>query len=115
MDLEFPRGDTQVCKFKIKDKNGEELSLSNTDKLFFTCKKNSKSDEIVFQKTLDNGIEQRSDGYYYITINSDDTAELNYGEYGYDIELKTEAGIVKTLTIGSIALTDEFTFKGDES
>ena len=115
MDLEFPRGDTQICKFKIKDKNGQEISLSNTDKLFFTVKKNSKSTDVAFQKTLSNGIELKSDGYYYVTINSDDTAELNYGDYVYDIELKTTEGIVKTLTLGTIILTDEVTFKGDES
>ena len=114
MDLEFPRGDTEVCKFKIKDKNGTELSLSNTDKLFFTVKKSPKSEEVAFQKTLTNGIELK-DGYYYVTINSDDTAELNYGDYVYDIELKTGEGVVKTLTLGVITLIDEVTFKGDES
>ena len=115
MDLEFPRGDTKTFKFKIKDNNGVELELSNTDKLFFTAKKSHTSTDIAFQKTLGNGIELGTDGYYHVTINSDDTAELNYGTYGYDIELKTEAGIVKTLIIGSITLTEEYTFKGDET
>ena len=115
MDFEFIRGDTFLFKFKLKDKNGEEISLSSTDKLFFTVKRNSRATERAFQKTLDNGIVLGDDGFYHVTIDSDDTAELDYGTYGYDIELKTEAGVVKTLIIGNITLTDEFTFKGDEN
>lgn len=115
MDFEFPRGDTKPFKFNLTDKNGENLKLSSTDKLFMTVKRNSKSTNIAFQKTLNNGIELRDDGYYYVTINSDDTAKLGYGTYGYDIEIKTATGIVKTLLIGSITLTDEYTFKGDEN
>ena len=115
MDFEFPRGDTFLFKFKLKDKNGEEIILGNTDRLYFTVKKNSKSTERAFQKTLANGIVYGEDGYYHITITSDDTATLNYGDYGYDIELKTGSGVVKTLIIGTITLTDEFTFKEDEN
>jgi len=115
MDFEFTRGDTKVFKFKLQDKNGEDLKLSSTDKIFLTAKKNSKATNIAFQKTLNNGIELRDDGYYYVTINSEDTSKLGYGTYGYDIEIKTATGIVKTLLIGSITLTEEYTFKEDET
>lgn len=114
MDFEFTRGDTKVFKFKLLDKNGEVLELSNGDKLFLTVKKSSKSTTVAFQKTLNNGIELKDDGYYYVTINSDDTSKLSYGTYGYDIEIKTASGVVKTLLIGSITLTEEYTFKEDE-
>lgn len=115
MDFEFPRGDTKAFKFKLTDSKGEELVLASTDKLYFTVKKSSSSKKIAFQKTLANGIVKKDDGFYYVTINSDDTANLNYGDYGYDIEIKTGTGIVKTLVIGSITLTEEYTFKGDEN
>lgn len=115
MDFEFTRGDTKVFKFKLKDKNGEVLNLASTDKMYLTAKKSATSKEIAFQKTLGNGIELKSDGYYYVTINSEDTANLAYGTYGYDIQIKTATGIVKTLLIGSITLTEEYTFKGDET
>lgn len=114
MDFEFTRGDTKVFKFKLIDKNGEELSLSDADKLFFTVKKTASSKNITFQKTLNNGIELKDDGYYYVTIKPDDTSDLSYGDYGYDIEIKTSTGIVKTLILGTITLTEEYTFKGDE-
>jgi hypothetical protein len=116
MDFEFIRGDTKpLLKFKLKDKEGNELSLSPTDKLFFTVKQNSKAKKVIIQKTIGNGITIGDDGYIHIRLESDDTAEIAYGTYGYDIELKTATGIVKTLTLGTITLTDEFTWKGDEN
>lgn len=114
MDFEFPRGDTQVFKFKLKDKEGNDLSLATGDNLYFTVKKNTKSDTVTFQKTLTSGI-TFEDGYYKVLVSSNDTAELSYGGYVYDIELKTSEGVVKTLTLGTITLTDEVTWKGDES
>ena len=114
MDLEFPRGDTKVFKFKITDKNGEKLNLTSTDKLYMTVKKDVNSNTVIFQKRIGNGIEFKDDGYYYVTILPSDTSELSYGQYGYDIEIKTGTGIVKTLVVGTITLTEEYTFKGDE-
>lgn len=114
MDLEFPRGDTKVFKFKLTDKNREELNLTSADKLYMTVKKDVNSNTVIFQKRIGNGIELKEDGYYYVTIYPDDTSGLSYGQYGYDLEIKTGTGIVKTLVVGSITLTEEYTFKGDE-
>lgn len=115
MDFEFTRGDTQILKFKIVDAENNKCKASNTDKLYFTVKKNSTSKKIIFQKTLENGIKyNENDGYYYITINSEDTAGLSYSTYGFDIQIKTEKGIVKTLLIGSMTITEEYTYKEDE-
>lgn len=114
MNFEFTRGDTKVFKFKLQDNNGERVILSDADRMYLTAKKRATSMRPVFQKTLSNGIELRDDGYYYVTIYPDDTARLNYGTYGYDIELKTASGVVKTVLIGSITLTEEYTFKEDE-
>lgn len=115
MDFEFTRGDTKVFKFKLVDNAGTELELAPSDKLYMTVKKSPNSKQVIFQKTIGNGIELGEDGYYHVRIESDDTAELTYGTYGYDIEIKTDTGIVKTLIIGSITLTEEYTFKGDEN
>lgn len=115
MDFEFPRGDTKRFKFKLKDSAGIDLILGVGDNLYITVKKNANSKEVLIQKTLESGIDYNNDdGYYYVTLKADDTSELDYGTYGFDIELKTSAGLVKTLLIGSITLTEEYTYKGDE-
>jgi hypothetical protein len=115
MDLEFPRGDTKKFKFKLKDKNGEDISLTPGDMLYFTVKQDPNTNARVIHKKLGSGIELGDDGYYHVTLTSNDTAELAYGGYGYDIELKSSTGLVQTLTIGNIVLTEEYTWKGDEN
>lgn len=115
MDFEFPRGDTQILKFKIIDAEGNECKLSEGDNLYFTVKKNAKSKKVILQRTLKSGITYKEDGYYYIMINSEDTSGLNYSTYGFDIQIKTQTGIVKTILIGSMTLTEEYTFKEDEN
>lgn len=79
-----------------------------------TAKSNPNSKKIAFQKTLGNGIELLDDGYYHVTIEPEDTSHLKYGDYGYDLEITTGTGIVKTLIVGIITLTDEYTHKEDK-
>lgn len=113
MDFEFPRGDTFQFKFQIQDKSGELLELDTGIEIYFTVKKNRNSKSVLIQKKLNHGIELK-DGFYYVRINADDTSGLSYGTYNYDIQLK-QGDIVKTITLGTITLTDEITHKGDEN
>lgn len=111
----FTRGDTQLLKkFRLTDKNGNILNLTELDQLYFTLKKDAYSEGFIFQKKKNGGIILKEDGYYHITIESDDTNDLDYGNYDYDIELKSTLYGVKTLIKGTITLTEEITWKGDE-
>lgn len=112
MDIEFIRGDTQFFKFQIKDGEGKQIKLTDVDKLYFTVKQNANSEEILIQKKYPENI-QYSDGYFYFVLNSEDTSDLAYGTYNYDIELKS-GDYVKTLGQGTITLTEEITFRSDE-
>ena len=112
MDLEFTRGDTQFLRFQLKDGEGNLLKLTESDNLYFTVKQNQNSKKILIQKKYPESI-QYEDGYYIFVLNSEDTSELAYGTYQYDIELKT-GDYVKTLGFGTITLTEEITHRGDE-
>lgn len=117
IDYEFKRGDTyNLKKFRMTDANGEVLTLGSNDRLYFTVKRNSRASEVLLQKTIGNGITLGEDGYYHITIESVDTSSMDYGTYEYDIEFKSTSPkeIVKTIIDGSITLTDEITWRGDE-
>lgn len=114
MDLEFIRGDTQILKLQIKDQDENVLKLVEDDELYFTVKQNANSEDVLLQKTLKNGgIVLKEDNFYYITLKSEDTSNLNYGTYTYDIEVKSN-DFVKTLILATITLTEEVTWKGDE-
>lgn len=113
MDFEFTRGDTFQFRFKLQDKSGETLELDKGTEIYFTVKKNRNSKKVLIQKKLNSGIE-RQDDFYYVRINADDTSNLAYGTYNYDIEFKDD-DFVKTITLGQMTLTDEITHKGDEN
>lgn len=112
MDIEFIRGDTQFIQFQLKDGAGNPIQLTEDEKMYFTIKQNQNSKEILIQKKYPSDI-TFSDGYYKFELSSKDTSKLAYGTYQYDIELKINE-FVKTLTLGTITLTDEITFQGDE-
>lgn len=112
MDFEFTRGDTQFIQFQLKDGMENPIELTLEDNLYFTVKQNRNSKKILIQKKYPDTI-QYVDGYFYFTLESEDTSNLPYGTFQYDIELKS-GDYVKTLGLGTISLTDEITFKEDE-
>ncbi len=112
MDIEFTRGDTQIIKFELKDAKGNEIELTQDDILYFTVKQNPHSSKVLIQKKYPNEIEF-SDGYFSFVLSSQDTADLAYGTYQYDIELKS-GEYVQTLGLGTITLTEEITHRRDE-
>ena len=79
--FEIVRGDSANFDIylPIYDEEGKiigEYDLQPGDTLLFTVKKNTKTEEIIFQKSGQN-----------ITINPSDTEEVPYGKYVYDAEL----------------------------
>ena len=79
--FEIVRGDSANFDIylPIYNEEGEiigEYDLQPGDTLLFTVKKNTKTEEIIFQKSGQN-----------ITINPSDTEEIPYGKYVYDAEL----------------------------
>ena len=113
MDLEFVRGDTKPLKFQIKDNNGNILKMDSNDELLFTVKKNYNIKNAILQKKLSDGSIHYDSGYYFIALSHEDTANLKYGTYVYDIQLMS-GEIVSTLVLGTITLTEEVTHIANE-
>lgn len=117
IDYEFPRGDSFLLdKFRPVDKAGNVVQLQDTDTLYFTVKRDSYTNNFLFQKKLNEGIKLQDDGYYHITIDPADTNGLDYGPYVYDIQLKRTQpkDYVKTLINGTITLAEEVTWEVNE-
>jgi len=115
VDIEFPRGDTYVYGFHLVDKNRQPVIIDDDEtEIYFTVKKNQNTSEVIFQKryTRDE-IKQDENGLYYLIINANDTNQLKYGTYGYDVTIKS-GEFVSTQIIGTITLTTEYTHKANE-
>lgn len=93
--MNFHRGDTMPFRVKIINTDGSNISVNEIDTLFVTCrKKPNKKSPILFQKNLqDINIDGK---YAHIVFKPEDTEQLVYGEYCFDIEITLKNGYRKT-------------------
>lgn len=109
--IEIIRGDTLPLCFTRKDKDGETITTL-PDKVYFSVKKNYKTEDTIIQKTLDD-ITIDADSVYHFVIEPSDTDALKYDDYVYDIEVIT--GTYKqTIVRGIFRITEEVTFADNE-
>lgn len=89
--LSMIRGDTEVIAVScIKD---NEPYIQDGDTVYFTVKKSVNTEEKILQKV----ITVFSDNKALIEIEPEDTKDLAYGRYKYDVQLTKFNGEVKTL------------------
>ena len=103
------RGDTQSFELEITE-NNESVTV---DSIYFTVKNDTHTDEVLFQKKLNDGI-TLTDNIYNIIIDPSDTDELDYGRYAYDIEI-IKNSIKKTIAVGILDIKEEVTFVNNEA
>lgn len=108
--LEMTRGDTLRLKFQRMTEN-KEVIKEQVDEMFMTCKKRYSSQDYVFQKCLSKGsiTYDGNTGYYHIKIEPEDTENLRYREYVFDIEI-TQDNNIKTVLKGTLNITEEATW-----
>ena len=101
--IEMIRGDTAEFDITVtyeEDGEEKEYELQDEDVLTFTVKKNTKTSDVLIQKTGN-----------HITIEPDDTSELSYGKYKYDVQLTLSSGKVDTIIPpNTFTLSEEVTW-----
>ena len=107
IELELPRGDQFPISFKIVDDEGNYFDEEEIDDIVVTCRKYPVEEcEVLFQKRLGKEIEYDGD-HWTMLLSTDDTKELEYGLYGYEIKIFAD-NIIKTF-VGHINIKDEYT------
>lgn len=86
-NISLTRGDSATFSLNIVRNDGSVYDFSD-DTVVFTVKKNTQTTTILFQKTFFSG---------EIDITPEDTSELAYGVYKYDVQVTTQAGKVYTV------------------
>ena len=86
-EIKLIRGDTAYFNVEIRDEYNEIYDLQDTDKLVFTVKASVYDEDVLIQKDIRRNI----------TIDHDDTKNLSYGDYVYDIQLTKDNGEVNTV------------------
>lgn len=105
------RGDTARFFFQRIDAEGEVIT-TRPDTLYFTVKKDFKTVPFVLQKKLDD-MRMDEDGTFHFTIEPEDTEELQYRTYVYDIQV-VQDGVKTTIAKGGFVITTEVTFIENE-
>lgn len=84
--ITLTRGDTCAFDVEIKTDSGATYTPQEGDVITFTVKKDTKTADIIIQKTGST-----------IVLNPADTRSLKYGSYLYDVTLTTISEAVYTI------------------
>lgn len=98
--MEIIRGDSGIFTIELIDEQGEPYELQPGDTVFFTVKENTKSDDALIQKNT-----------FLVEIEPEDTEELEYGDYVYDIQFVYSTGFIDTIIPPTLfRIKEEVTF-----
>lgn len=101
--ITLTRGDTFKAQISITDKDGNPYELQEGDTVRFAMKKsyNDADEDVLIVKNIPTDT-------LILTLNPEDTKELPFGSYVYDIQLTSAVGEVDTfITKASLTLTEE--------
>ena len=114
MKISMARGDLFVFPFAVFLDN--EQVTAEMDEIWFTVKKHYYDEEALFQHRLtDGGIMSDGEGTYTVTIAPEDTEELAFGQYDFDIQVEKSGTLsIKRTFYGTLNLGPEVTHKGNE-
>lgn len=100
--ITLTRGDTCAFDVEIKTDSGSTYTPQEGDVITFTVKKDTKTADIIIQKTGST-----------IVLNPADTRSLKYGSYLYDVTLTTISEAVYTIiTPTEFILAEEVNWEG---
>lgn len=110
VNIEIPKQDYTIIPF-VYMRNGERTKLDDNDLIYMTTREDYSSKEIVFQKSLGNGITYNNElERYEIEINSNDTAQLMMNnDYGYDITIFYDGNKPKQKVVGQLKIGKKYT------
>lgn len=113
MRIAMIRGDIDYERFLILDDTGNPTDV-DFDDVHFTVKKRTTNAPVLFQKKYSsNTIEKLGPGDYQVKINPEDTNNLPFGNYVFDIQLSYQ-NIIKKTFVGTFVIMDEVTYLENE-
>lgn len=101
-NIEMIRGDSETIgltfrhKKKKDQEKGDLVEFIKGDTLYFTVKRSVNTERKAIQKKVDLFASSK-DGEVSINIDPEDTSNLDYGDYVYDIQFNKYDGTVKTI------------------
>ncbi len=99
-NISLTRGDTLFLTVDLVDSDGDPYVPQDGDTIRLAMKRRMNSSDLVLLKDIPTDT-------LTFEIKPEDTKELKYGTYHYDIELTDADGHVATVIIGKFTVTEE--------
>lgn len=99
--IRLTRGDTARINVTLVDSSGEPYEMQNDDLLILSVKKTVKTDTYYFQKQISG-----SSMFY---IKPEDTNDLDFGKYKYDVQLVTNDEVYTIIEPSTFEIMSEVT------
>lgn len=96
MLMKVYRGNDFVITFQRLNSEGNVITTIPNN-IWFSVKKKTRDDRAVISKSLNNGITCDSNGLWTLTLNANDTENLDFGSYLFDIKVLDENGMRRTI------------------
>ena len=110
--IEIVRGATETFAITITGANNALYALASGEVLVFGVKKNPAKDaELLIKKTVTSG----NNGVYTIKISPEDTSELPFGNYFYDVGVKSGNDFYPVIEASQFVIRMNVTKRGDAS
>lgn len=113
MQIAMPRGDIRNVIFTVYD-DQDAIVTQSFDEIFFTVKQHHTDRNAVIQKRLSDGsIQSRGNGEYALQFAPEDTNNLDFRMYEFDIEI-LKGSMLKQTFAGELAILPEVTHARNE-
>ena len=115
INIEIVRGDNRTFKFQRKTAQGTVIT-DIPNEMYITFKPNDLQVSYVIQKVYSKGeiTFDTTTNYWKFELEPNDTNNLTYDNYLFDIEIITEENKVKTICEGVLTILPEITFASNE-
>ena len=115
VEIDIVRGDNRTFKFQRKTEEGAVIT-GTPNEMYITFKSSDLLQDYVIQKVYSKGdiTYNSSNNYWTFELIPEDTNNLTYGDYVFDIEIITEEDKVKTICEGILTINAEVTFASNE-
>lgn len=93
-EISMIRGDSETIQVSCRDMNDEKIKFISGDRVYMTVKESIHTSEKLFQKVIETFTE---DGDAIIEINPEDTKNMCFDTYVYDVQFVKADGKVTTI------------------
>lgn len=106
--IQIVRGTTNTFEISVVDSAGGAYVLGSNERVVFGVKADPKDRELIITKTA----EVKHEGLFQVVLDPEDTADLDFGRYWYDVGLDNGTMFFNIIKPSPFVISENVTFRG---